>query len=54
MPINVPNVPVGLPDAAAFASEQVADTIVKFVARVSVILTCVPTVVTSMGAATVG
>lgn len=54
LPTRVPKVPVGLPEAAAFASEQEADTIVKFVASVSVIRTRVPFVVAAIGAGVVG
>jgi hypothetical protein len=53
-PASVPKVPVGFPDAAALASVQFADVMVKFVASVSVILTWVPSVVTRIGDATVG
>jgi hypothetical protein len=54
LPDSVPNEPAGLPEAAAFASEQEAEVIVKFVAKVSVIVTAVPLVVARTGDVVVG
>ena len=54
LPETVPNAVAGFPEAAALASVQDADTIVKFVASVSVIATAVPTAVTGMGAKAAG
>lgn len=54
VPASVPNVPTGLPDAAALPSEQLADVIEKFVATVSVIVTAVPVALARIGVVTVG
>ena len=54
VPARVPNAVPGLPEATALASVQDADTIVKFVASVSVIATAVPTAVTGIGAKAAG
>lgn len=54
VPASVPNVPTGLPDAAALPSEQLAEVIEKFVATVSVIVTAVPVALARIGVVTVG
>jgi len=54
VPASVPKVPTGLPDAAAFPSEQLAEVIEKFVATVSVMVTAVPLALARMGVVTVG
>jgi hypothetical protein len=54
LPARVPNVPVGLPEAAALLSTQLAELMVKFVVVPSVIVTAVPTVVASIGVGTAG
>ena len=54
VPERVPNVPPGLPDAAALPSTQLAEVIEKFVATVSVMVTAVPLALASIGVVTVG
>ena len=54
VPTSVPIAVAGFPDAAAFASKQLAVVMVKLVATVSVIVTALPVVVTKMGGAVVG
>ena len=53
-PARVPKVPAGFPDNAALLSVQLAETIVKFVAKVSVIFTVVPVALTGTGAVVAG
>ena len=54
VPANDPNVPAGLPEAAALLSTQLAAVRVKFVTAGSVIMTAVPLVVATIGAGTAG
>lgn len=54
LPTSVPKVPAGFPETPAFVSVHEAELTVKFVARVSVICTWVPVVVTGMGVGDVG
>lgn len=54
LPASVPNVPTGFPDATAFESVQVADEMVKLVAKVSVMTTAVPLAFAAIGAVIVG
>ena len=54
VPANVPKLPTGLPEAAAFPSVQLAAVSVKFVTTGSVIVTATPVALARMGAATVG
>ena len=54
VPAKVPKVPTGLPEAAAFASVQLAAVRVKFVTTGSVMVTIVPFAVAMIGAGTAG
>ena len=54
VPASVPNVPAGLPEAAAFPSEQLADVRVKFATTGSVMVTAVPVALARIGVVTVG
>ena len=51
---RVPKVPAGLPEATALLSVQLAETIVKLVANVSVRFTAVAVAMTGVGAVTAG
>ena len=54
VPANVPKLPAGLPEAAAFPSVQLAAVRVKFVTTGSVMVTATPVALARMGAATAG
>lgn len=54
VPAKLPNVPAGLPEATALASEQLAAVRVKFVTTGSVIVTAVPVALAMMGAGEAG
>ncbi len=54
LPARVPKLPPGFPDSAAFASVQLAETIEKLVAKVSVRLTAVPVALAGTGVVTAG
>jgi hypothetical protein len=49
LPDNIPKLPAGLPDATAFASEQLAEVIVKLEVAASVMVTAVPLVTARIG-----
>ena len=54
VPTKVPKLPTGLPEAAAFASTQLAAVSVKLVTTGSVIVTAVPAALAKIGAGTEG
>lgn len=54
VPANVPKLLAGLPEAAAFPSEQLAAVSVKLVTTGSVIVTAVPVALARIGAGTAG
>ena len=54
VPTNVPKLPAGLPEAAAFASVQLAAVSVKLATAGSFIVTAVPAALAKIGAGTAG
>jgi hypothetical protein len=54
VPAKLPKLPAGLPEATAFASEQLAAVRVKFVTTGSVIVTAVAVALAMMGAGELG
>ena len=54
VPAKLPNVPAGLPEATALASEQLAAVKVKFATTGSLIVTAVPVALAMIGAGEAG